>query len=93
MTTQEMVDLLGLRLEDPDYRSFSTSTRYKVLNVAQLQIVNLSDNAMLTELENVESLTANASGIIDLTALSYDPIRNGVYAIENTDASVNAFTN
>tara|TARA_R110002020_G_scaffold152356_10_gene330193 strand:- start:231 stop:890 length:660 start_codon:yes stop_codon:yes gene_type:complete len=93
MTNVEMIDLLGLRLEDPDKKAFSSSSRYKALNVAQLTICNLIDNALLTELEHSEDLTAGATGKILISSLTYIPIRNGIYAVENNSSSVSAFLN
>ena len=93
MTNNEMIDLLGLRLEDPDKKAFSSTARYKALNIAQMQIVNFIDNQLLTELEFSETKTADASGKIPLTGLTHTPIRNGVYAVYNGNSSVKAFAN
>ena len=93
MTAQEMLDLLALRLEDPESKAFSDSSKFKALNVAQLTLVNLCDNSLLTELEVIESATLNANGEYDLSGLTETPIRNGIYAVKNKDASVNLFLN
>ena len=93
MTNTEMIDLLGLRLEDPDKKAFSADARYKAINVAQLTITNLIDNSLLTELEHSENKTSSSGGIINVTDLTYIPIRNGIYAVKNNDSSVNAFLN
>lgn len=93
MTAQEMLDLLALRLEDPESKAFSDSSKFKALNVAQLTLVNLCDNSLLTELEVIESATLNANGEYALSGLTETPIRNGIYAVKNKDASVNLFLN
>ena len=93
MTNIEMLDMLGLRCADPDYRAYSTSTRYKVLNLAQMQVVNTADNGILTELETSETVTLDANGKYDLSTLTYTPIRNGIFAVYNNSASVGAYVN
>ena len=93
MTAQEMLDLLALRLEDPESKAFSDSSKFKALNVAQLTLVNLCDNSLLTELEVIESATLDANGEYALSGLTATPIRNGIYAVKNKDASVNLFLN
>ena len=93
MTAQEMLDLLALRLEDPESKAFSDSSKFKALNVAQLTLVNLCDNSLLTELEVIESATLNANGEYALSGLTETPIRNGIYAVKNKDASVTHLLN
>ena len=93
MTAQEMLDLLALRLEDPESKAFSDSSKFKALNVAQMTVVNLCDNTLLTELETIESKTTGADGDFALSGLTGTPIRNGLYAVYNTTASVLKFLN
>ena len=87
-----MVDMLGLRLEDPSEASFTSATKIKAINIAQRTVVNLIDNAYLTELQNIDSytlhatngFTANAltSGSSAFLSLGVDPIRGGVIAVK-----------
>ena len=87
-----MVDMLGLRLEDPSEASFTSATKIKAINIAQRTVVNLIDNAYLTELQNIDSytlhatngFTANAltSGSSAFSSLGVDPIRGGVIAVK-----------
>ena len=93
MTAEEMLDLLALRLEDPDSKAFSDSSKFKALNVAQLTVVNLCENSLLTELEEIEQVTLSASGTYDLATLTTTPIRNGLYAVYNNSTSVLAYVN
>ena len=104
MTGTEMVDMLGLRLEDPDQASFTSATKVKALNIAQRTVVNLIDNAYLTELQEIDSATfannvyadnASGNGLDDngkstFTGLGIDPIRGGVIAIKVYDVVNNA---
>ena len=39
MTAVEMLDLLGLRLEDPESKAFSGDAKVKALNVAQMTMI------------------------------------------------------
>lgn len=82
MIETEMIDLLALRVEDPEKKAFSVETMYKALNLAQMTIINLIDNQMLTELETSEELTM-ASGVKALSNLNATPIRNGIYQVYN----------
>jgi hypothetical protein len=92
MDGTEMVDMLGLRLEDPSEASFTSATKIKAINIAQRTVVNLIDNAYLTELQNIDSytlhatngFTANAltSGSSAFSSLGVDPIRGGVIAVK-----------
>ena len=47
---------------------------------------------MLTELETKETVTLS-SGVYDLANLTDTPIRNGVYAVYNNNATIGAFLN
>jgi len=92
MDGTEMIDMLGLRLEDPSEASFTSATKIKAINIAQRTVVNLIDNAYLTELQNIDSytlhatngFTANAltSGSSAFSSLGVDPIRGGVIAVK-----------
>ncbi len=100
MTGTEMIDMLGLRLEDPDQASFTSATKIKAINIAQRTVVNLVDNAYLTELQEIDEYvlhatngyTSNAvtAGKATFASLAIDPIRGGVIAIKAFDKSGSA---
>ncbi len=50
-TVQEMLDILGLRLEDEGVTKYSVAAKLDALNKAQLKITNLVHPRLLTELE------------------------------------------
>ena len=50
-TTQEMVDMLGLRLEDEEEDTFGAALKLESLNWAQLELTSLIHMGYLTELE------------------------------------------
>lgn len=99
MTGTEMIDMLGLRLEDPDQASFTSATKIKAINISQRTVVNLVDNAYLTELQEIDSATfaseafaddatgngLDATGKQTFAGLGIDPIRGGVIAINVYD--------
>jgi len=84
MTVQKMIDLLGFRVEDTDTRKFNLGMRLDVLHQAQLAVVNLLDNSLLTELQEVETnlTTIVAANGVDayyaLSGLTNDIARNGL---------------
>jgi hypothetical protein len=84
MNVQKMIDKLGFRLNDEAARKFNVSMRLDILNDAQITLVNLLHNNLLTELQEVETnLTTivGANGIdayYALTSLSNEVARNGV---------------
>jgi|TARA_R100000995_G_C3480284_1_gene123433 hypothetical protein len=98
MTGTEIVDMLGLRLEDPSESNFTSATKIKAINIAQRTVVNLIDNAYLTELQVIdEHPTLHATngytennlvgGKVLFTGsgsgkLNIDPIRGGVIAVK-----------
>lgn len=98
MTGTELIDMLGLRLEDPENASFTDDTKIKALNISQRTVVNLLDNAYLTELQVIDAhptldvtngYTENniVGGKVEFTGtgsgkLNIDPIRGGVIAVK-----------
>jgi hypothetical protein len=98
MTGTEMIDMLGLRLEDPSESNFTSATKIKALNIAQRTVVNLIDNAYLTELQIIDEhpalhatngYTENnlvGSKVVFTGSgsgkLNIDPIRGGVIAVK-----------
>lgn len=99
-----MIDMLGLRLEDPSESNFTSATKIKAINIAQRTVVNLVDNAYLTELQEIDSAVfasnayaddasgngLDAEGKVTFSGLSIDPIRGGVIAINVYDVVSNA---
>jgi len=86
MTGQEMVDLLGLRLEDTAEANFTSATKLKALNVAQTTVANFLDKSYLIELDGYASHILNSgqttNGSIPLSAMTVAPLRNMVRAVE-----------
>ena len=84
MTVQKMIDLLGFRLNDEAARKFNVSMRLDILNDAQISLVNLLHNDLLTELQEVETgltTVAGTNGADDyyaLTSLANEIARNGI---------------
>lgn len=81
MTGDVMVDMLGLRLEDPEESSFSSDAKIKALNLAQKTVVNLIHNAYLTELEVEDASEATTAGQVAFTGLTSPPVRNGIISV------------
>lgn len=93
MTGNEMLSMLGLRLEDPDENNFTQAIKLDALNLAQKTVVNLIDNAYLTELEYHDGSVAVATDAgtgkkaADFADLNSAPIRNGIIAVfDETDS-------
>lgn len=90
-TSQAMVDMLGLRLEDPDERTFSADLKLDALNWAQLRLTNLIHPAYLTELEvkqfdiTCALATNDDEGSIAFSELTYQPLINGVQCVKIHD--------
>jgi len=69
-------------MEDPAESSFSLTAKVDAINVAQNTVVNLINNAYLTELETVASNKSLTSGATTFAAASITPIRNGVAVVK-----------
>lgn len=82
MTGDIMVDMLGLRLEDPEEASFTADAKVKSLNLAQKTVVNLINNAYLTELEVEDAGEAVTTGKVAFSGLTGPPIRNGIVSVK-----------
>lgn len=87
-TTQEMVDMLGLQLEDETGDKYSPALRLSALNWAQLRFTNLIHPAYLTELEVKQfditcALAENDDeGSIAFSELTYQPLINGIQEVK-----------
>ncbi len=85
---QEMVDILDLRVEDPQRSTFPTAVKLDALNMAQRKLVNMIDNAFLTELATTIRLIGNATYRHTFAAISAAGIiRNGIVAAVFWDQS------
>ncbi len=87
-TTQEMVDMLGLRLEDENEDTFGAALKLKSLNWAQLELTSLIHLGYITELEvkdfNISCALASGDdeGSIAYSALSKQPLANGIQRVK-----------
>lgn len=87
LTTQAMVDMLGLRLEDANADKFSDSLKLDGLNWAQLQLTNLIHPAYLTELQIKEFALSCAlasgddEGSLAYSGLANQPLTNGIQQV------------
>ncbi len=87
-TTQEMVDMLGLRLEDSNEDVFSAALKLKSLNWAQLELTSLIHLAYLVELEvkdfslSCALASGDDEGSIAYSALSKQPLANGIQRVK-----------
>jgi hypothetical protein len=85
MTGNEMLSTLGLRLEDPQESSFTQAAKIDALNIAQISVVNLVNNAYLVELQAIQTATAMTAGALAFANMTTAPIRNGVVAVKDSD--------
>ena len=86
MTVQDMLDNLGLRLEDPDKKAFPESFRLQCLDDGQIILASLFPNDLLSTLEVLDSSQSLSSSKVLLSALTYDVLKGvmGVVAVKNT---------
>ena len=87
MTGQEMLDNLGLRLEDPAQSVFTQDAKLDALNLSQKTVCSMIDNGYLTELENSIAGTTGADGKITFASVSIDPIRGDIVGVYSTTNS------
>lgn len=83
MTGNDMLATLGLRLNDPDSVKFPQSSRLDALNIAQKSVVNLVNNAYLTELQVIDAAKAMTANALAFSSLANVPIRNGIIAVKD----------
>ena len=67
MTVTEMVNQLGLRVEDTAKQALNNAARVAALNNAQVRVAALLDPGYLTQLEVQDANTSAASGVIDIS--------------------------
>ena len=71
MTGQEMLDFLGIRMDDPAEVDFNQAVKLQVLNDAQLNLASLVQDSYLTEIEIVEDdIAPAATGILTFATLA-----------------------
>jgi hypothetical protein len=90
MTAQDMVDILALRLEDPDKKQFTDSFKLSALDDAQILVATLSNTDFLTEIQHIDASESVSSSKVLLTALAYD-VLNGIMGIINIRNSANGY--
>lgn len=90
MTAQDMIDLLALRLEDPDKTQFSDSYKLSTLDDSQILVAMLCDNDFLTEIQFIDSNNTVSSSKVLLSALDYD-LLNGIMGIINVQNYTNSY--
>ena len=84
MTGTELSSNLGLRLEDPAESVFTQAAKIDAINLAQKTVVNMVDNAYLTELEEIandKTPSSGTAGEITFSAASVAPVRGGITGI------------
>ncbi len=87
-TTQAMIDMLGLRLEDSAEDKFGAGLKLDSLNWAQLELTALVHMAYLNELEvkdfNISCALASGDdeGSIAFSSLSKQPLANGIQRVK-----------
>jgi hypothetical protein len=92
MTGDVMVDMLGLRLEDPAESSFTSDAKVKAVNLAEKTVVNLINNAYLTELQFIDAAVVPATGVVELdgtgdNSTTAKPVRNSIISVyDNTNS-------
>lgn len=90
MTVQRMIDLLGYRLEDLQLADFTAAVRLEALNMAQMSLVRLLNNAYLTELEEKEYAkectvdTGDDEASYAIASLANDVVRNAITHVRYT---------
>ena len=100
MTNNEMLSLLGIRLEDPSGDLFTNATKLLLLNVAQDKVIQLLNHNALMDLHHVRSNVANEQDsilnerFIDTTSSVFTGVNtifggiHGIQAIKRTNSSV-----
>jgi hypothetical protein len=85
MTVQDMLDNLGLRLEDPDKKLYPESFKLQCLENAQLVMASLLPNDLLTNLEVTDTNDTPSSGKVALSSLTYDVLKGimGIIAVKD----------
>ena len=69
MSGQEMLDILGLRLNDPSEADFNQPIKLEALNKAQLRLAKLLPDKELTELEILKSALSVTTGKVTFATL------------------------
>jgi len=87
-TSQEMIDVLGLRMEDESEDVFGAALKLSSLNWAQLELTSLIHMAYLNELEVQDFHISCAldsgedEGSIAFSSLSKQPLSNGIQRVK-----------
>lgn len=67
MYVDDMMQILGLRLEDADNIHFSNSFKRDILELSQIKLSNMLDNGYLTELEYIDTEKTATSKELDIS--------------------------
>jgi len=88
MNISEMMNLLGLRLEDADKVTFTDVLKLRALNNGQLKVANLVHPGYLTELQYLQDSPTIATGVITISsAFTYGVLRGQQGIIRIKDIS------
>jgi len=79
-TSDDLLDELGIRLEDPDEAVFTEAAKTVALTRGQIQVCHFLNNHYLTELETIDDGVANAGedvsgGSFGLSSLDGTPLK------------------
>lgn len=87
MYVQDMMDSLGLRLEDPESRKFTGKYKWIALTNAVNLIANVLNDHYLTELETKDASETVTSNVVDFSNLSNKVLRGaeGIVTVKNTN--------
>lgn len=71
----DMLEILGLQLEDPGCNRFTNRFKRDILEQAQYKLANLLHNNYLTELEYVDESKTATGGVLNFSDLSYKVLK------------------
>lgn len=95
MNALQMLNSLGLRIEDPESQKFTDSYKLRALENAQIMVAHLFNNAYLTELEYENAGESVSSGAVSFANLTHDVLRGGegILNVKNTSGLYAALLN
>lgn len=85
MYVDDMLDILGLRMEDAEEQRFTGRFKWRALNNGQYFIANVLNNHYLTQLEVLDSNETVSSDKVAFSGLTYDVLRGseGIINVKN----------
>ncbi len=84
LTGQQMLDRVGVRVEDPDKKKWTEALKLPELNSAMVKVANLLDNHLLTELQIYDTNKTVTTGVMAFSVLSNPPLRNAILNVRVT---------